>query len=186
MAAAKSKRGKAQKRDAKGRFADEGKTDAERGRLFNVRNAAIAVGLAAAVGGVAYYARKGATGKEKPGEMISRASGGAATTNLGKGVRLTPKQTGTMVGAITNGIYQSRNHGVVALTYGDERTLGVLERHGLMRQQSHPEGTPSDIRKYRHYVPTEAGVQAMVRAGRFTQRDYMTWKNNWKKSGRSF
>lgn len=184
MAAAKSKGGKAQKRDPNGRFADEGKGDAERGRLFNVRNVAIAAGLAAAVGGAAYYARKGATGKEKPGEMIARASGGTQTTNLGKGVRLTPKQTSTMVGAVTNGIYQSRNHGVVALTYGDERTCGVLERHGLMRQQSHPEGTPSDIKKYRHYVPTDDGVKAMVRAGRFSQKDYMAWKNAWKKGGR--
>lgn len=70
------------------------------------------------------------------------------------------------------------------MTHGDERTLSVLTRHGLMRQQNHPEGTPNDIKKYKHFVPTDEGVQAMVRAGRFSKKEYMDWKNSWRKSGR--
>lgn len=103
MAAAKGKGGKDQRRDPKGRFASgpggprkkgdtmSRTTESERGRAFTLRNAAIAAGLATAVGGAVYFARKGATGKEAPSEMISRASSGTATTNLGNGAGSTSR-----------------------------------------------------------------------------------------------
>lgn len=201
---------KNQQRDKNGRFAKKGggSSFASRGlaALGALRSsgalktgATVAAG-AAAVGGAAYLAsRMASRGQLKSSEAgggpkllpagpsASKAVGPkprSKTMRIGGGVKLAPKELDTILQTVEAGIGESRNHGLVARSYQQVRTAKSLETKGMLKRQAHPKGASDSDKRHPHFVPTDAAITALKKAGHLTSERAMEWRNNWQKPGR--
>jgi hypothetical protein len=194
-----------QPRDRRGRFASSKSGFAARGlaalSAFRGSTVAKAASGAAAVGGAAYLASRIAKRRElgsgseagggpkqlPPGPSAPkelRAKPRAKTMRAGGGVRLAPKELDTLIQTVDRGLAESRNHGFVARGYQQLRTAKALETKGMLRRQAHPEGASATEKRFPNFVPTDAAIDALKKAGHLSSDRALEWKNNWKKPGR--
>jgi hypothetical protein len=100
------------------------------------------------------------------------------------GARIAGKELDTLISTVDRGIAESRNHGHVPRSYQQLRTAKALEKKGLLRRQSHPEGASETDKRFPNFVPTDAAIDALRKAGHLSSENAMKWRNNWKKPGR--
>jgi len=103
---------------------------------------------------------------------------------IGGGARLAAKEFDTLISTVDRGISESRNHGLVARSYQQLRTAKALEKKGMLRRQNHPEGASDTDKRFPNFVPTDAAIDALKKAGHLSSENALKWRNSWKKSGR--
>jgi hypothetical protein len=125
------------------------------------------------------------TPEAKPTEATKAAkSGRARSMSIGGGVRLAGKELDTLISTVDRGLTESRNHGFVARGYQQLRTAKALETKGMLRRQAHPEGASDTDKRFPNFVPTDAAIDALKKAGHLSSENAMKWRNSWKKPGR--